>query len=350
MLYIVFLTARCNLRCKYCGGSIDPSIMPPEVTYSVRELKNFVERDKNAIVAFYGGEPLLRIDLMEEVMDEVEARFVLQTNGLFLKKVPKSYLRRISAILVSIDGVKEVNDYYKGEVYDKVIENVRWLQSFYPGDLIARMVASEKTDIVRDVKHLLSLKFDHVHWQMNAVWSPDELWSDFEGWLKNYNKGISELVSWWANRVEEGVVEGIVPFLGVLKALVFEPNTAPPCGAGKTAFAITTDGRITACPVCADFEWNVVGSIREGIRRCVEIKNPCTQCEYVKVCGGRCLFFNREWLWGKRGFELVCNSCKHLIREVERVKPRILKAVESGIVELRELYYPPFNNTTEIMP
>jgi putative peptide-modifying radical SAM enzyme len=324
--------------------------MPPEVTYNIRKLRDFVERDENAIVAFYGGEPLLRRELMEEVMDEVDAKFVLQTNGLLLRETKKKYLKKLSTILVSIDGIKEVNDFYKGEVYDRVVENVMWLSKFYDGDLIARMVASEKTDIVRDVKHLLDLNFDHVHWQINAIWSPEGLWKDFEKWIDVYNSGISELVDWWVRRIKEGSVEGIVPFLGILKALIFEPNTSPPCGAGKTSFAITTDGRITACPVCAEFEWNVVGSLDEGIRRIVDIKSPCKECDYLHVCGGRCLFFNREMLWGKKGFELVCKACRHLIEEVRKAISDVMDAVNEGLVDLRELYYPSFNNTTEIVP
>ncbi len=351
MLYIVFLTARCNLKCKYCGGSIDESIMPPEITYDLEKLKEFVERDEEAVIAFYGGEPLLRASLMEEMIDLIKAKhYVLQTNGLLLKNVRRKYLKKLSTILVSIDGVKEVNDFYKGEVYDRVVENVRWLQKFYEGDLIARMVASEKTDIVRDVKHLLGLGFDHVHWQINAVWSPEGLWKDFKSWVERYNSGISELVRWWSEEVEKGNVLGIVPILGVLRAFLFHPNPSPPCGAGKTAFAITTDGRITACPVCADFEWNVAGSLEEGIKKIVEIREPCVSCEYGFICGGRCLFFNREWLWGREGFELVCKTCKHLIEEVRMAIPSVLRAVEEGLLEMRDLYYPPFNNTTEIIP
>ncbi len=351
MLYIVFLTAKCNLSCKYCGGSIDPNIMPSEITYDLKLLKNFVEKDENAILAFYGGEPLLRPSLMEEIMDEIDAKhFVLQTNGLFLKKVRKKYLKKLSTILISIDGVKEVNDYYKGEVYEKVMENVRWLKKFYCGDLIARMVANEKTDIFRDVRHLLSVGFDRVHWQINAVWSPDGLWTDFGSWIKEYNTGISKLVDWWVKEIENGVVRGIVPFLGIFKAFLFEPNVSPPCGAGKTSFSITTDGKITACPICAEFEWNKLGDLESGIKKFVDILEPCKSCNFSTICGGRCLFFNRERLWGDEGFKLVCGSCKHLINEIERVIPRIKGYVKEGRVDLRDLQYPKFNNTTEIIP
>ncbi len=350
MLYIIFLTARCNLRCKYCGGSIDKSVMPPELTYSLQQLRSFIESDPEPSIAFYGGEPLLRLDLMEKIMDSINAEhYILQTNGLLLDRVKPKYLERLSTVLVSIDGIKEVTDFYKGEVYDRVMRNVKAVRK-HCREIIARMVACEKTDIFRDVAHLLQ-HFDYVHWQLNAVWSPPELWSNFPAWIEHYNKGVSRLADFWMRRMKEGRVEGIVPFLGVLKAMMFEPNTSPPCGAGINAFAITTDGRVVACPVCADFEWNVLGTIEDlaDLRR-VEINEPCRSCELRSICGGRCLFFNRERLWGEEGFNLICSAAKHLINEIARLKPEIEELVENGVVEKEMLCYPRYNNTTEIIP
>jgi len=55
MLWIVIVTPKCNLKCKYCGGSIPG--MADEPTYKIEELADFISKDKGAVVAFYGGEP-----------------------------------------------------------------------------------------------------------------------------------------------------------------------------------------------------------------------------------------------------------------------------------------------------
>jgi len=356
MLYIIFLTGVCNLRCRYCGGTIPSYVMPHEVQYSIEELRDFISQDDNPSIAFYGGEPLLRIDLMERIMDEIEAEhYILQTNGLLLDRVREEYLDRFSTILVSIDGRREITDMYKGEgVYDRVLRNVELVKrKGYSGELIARMVATEDTDIYEDVRHLLSLGlFTHVHWQINAVWSPDELWNDFAGWVERYNEGITKLVNFWVRNMEKGVVLGIVPFLGVLRALLGYDNTTPPCGSGVDSFAITTDGRILACPICPDLDWNVLGDLKSSVKSLpkVEILEPCKSCEYVKICGGRCLFFNRERLWGDEGFNLVCKTARHLIEEIENAKPKILEFVSRGKINFDDLIYPKYNNTTEIIP
>ncbi len=328
--------------------------MPSEITYDFELLKEFISKNGKPSIAFYGGEPLLRIGLMKRIMNEIEARYIIQTNGLLLDKVPEEYVKKFSSILVSIDGRKELNDFYRGETYDMVIKNVKNIRKFYKGELIARMVASEKTDIFKDVLHLLNLNlFDYVHWQINAVWSPQELWHDFKSWVQKYNEGITKLVEFWLENMKKGKVLGIVPFLGVMKALLSKPNTSPPCGAGVNSFAIATDGRVLACPIAPEFKWNVLGDLTcnlKDLTNKIEILEPCKSCELAKICGGRCLFFNRERLWGEEGFKLVCNTARHLIKEIKRIKPEVEKLIENGIIDKEKLLYPKYNNTTEIIP
>ncbi len=353
MLYIIFLTGRCNLKCRYCGGTIPDYVMPRDVRYSIRDLEEFISQDENPSIAFYGGEPLLRIDLIKRIMDEIDAEhYILQTNGLLLDRLDPDYLKRLSSILVSIDGRKEVTDFYRGNgVYDRVLRNVRRIKDFFDGELIARMTISRKSDVCTDVKHIISLNiFTHIHWQLDVIWN--EKWKGFEKWLHEYNTGISKLVDMWVSEIERGNLIKIVPFLGVFKAILGFKNTSPPCGSGVNSFAISTDGRVLACPICADFEWNVLGNINsdlESLKR-VEIIEPCKSCKYLDICGGRCLFFNRERLWGDQGFRIVCNSVRHLIEKLKSVRDRVLKAIRRGLLDFDELIYPKFNNTTEIIP
>ena len=83
MLFILYVTGQCNLRCRYCGGSFDEAIVPWEVKYSISDLKKIVGREDD--VAFYGGEPLLNVGFIEEVMGELNpSHYILQTNGILL--------------------------------------------------------------------------------------------------------------------------------------------------------------------------------------------------------------------------------------------------------------------------
>ncbi|MBI4393045.1 MAG: TIGR04084 family radical SAM/SPASM domain-containing protein [Euryarchaeota archaeon] len=356
MLYIVSTTGVCNLACDYCGGSFPASVMPREVGYPTEALRALVERDKDAVVAFYGGEPLLRVSLVREIMDRVQAKhFVLQTNGLFLDSIPDDCVRRLDTILVSLDGRPEVTNAHRGPgIHGHVMEKVAKIRPRFSGDLVARMTVSEESDIYLDVTHLLSQGFDHVHWQLNAIWSPEGSWTDFGGWIeKSYLPGITRLKKRWLEEMRGGRVLGIVPFQGVMERLRSGAKGLP-CGAGRDAFAITTDGRILACPIGPEYEWNRLGTLDqvdpETLKDRLEMQGPCRSCPVANVCGGRCLFANMEGRAKRKEFDLVCRTVKHLIAEMEDARPKVDALMAAGRVTREEIAYPPFNNTTEIIP
>ncbi|MGQ4891494.1 MAG: TIGR04084 family radical SAM/SPASM domain-containing protein [Candidatus Njordarchaeia archaeon] len=367
MLYFVATTMVCNLNCIYCGNNPDPAIEPLEVTFDLEKLKKFISKDSDATIGFYGGEPLLRIRLIEEIMDKILAkRYIIQTNGIFLNRLKRRYLERFDTILISIDGRKEINDYYRGRgVYDVIMKNMKYIrENGFKGDLIARMAISSKTDIYLDVKYLVELRnpgFDHVHWQLDALWDtpPAQRYGGLNGFKKwvhdSYNPGISKLIDYWIRNMEEkGKVLGIVPFQGIMKTLITGEKTNLRCGAGIDTFAITTSGRILACPIAPEFDFNVVGHIEKNDPRDlpwkVKVGGPCETCEVRDICGGRCLFANKTMLWGMEGFMAVCDTVKHLINELKKVKPKVEKMLNEGKIREEELFYPKYNNTTEIIP
>ncbi|RLG07451.1 MAG: hypothetical protein DRN65_03465 [Thaumarchaeota archaeon] len=186
LLFILYTTGRCNLRCRYCGGSFDPETVPWNVKYSLKLLEEvFREGDS---IAFYGGEPLLNRGFIREVMETFQAKhYIIQTNGLLLRNLDRRILERFDTILVSIDGGREITDANRGSgVYDRVLSSVRYVRSLgYAGDLVARMTITNGSDIYRDVSHLLDLGlFDHVHWQLSMIWVDRGDWRDLWGWIR----------------------------------------------------------------------------------------------------------------------------------------------------------------------
>ena len=340
MLYIVIVTPRCNLHCAYCGGSLHG--MPGEIQYHLHDLAAFIAKDAHAVVAFYGGEPLLEADVVKRMIDTLPAqRFVIQTNGFFMERM-ESHLHRLDTVLLSVDGREEVTDFYRGEgCYRKVMDALAFLKSQgFRGEVIARMAASSRTDIYEDVMHLLQ-HFPLVHWQLDAVWSTMWDLDAFSSWVEeSYHPGLERLVRFWVDELKRGVVHGIVPFLGIASRM-FHGGRGLPCGAGSDAVTIATDGTVMACPIAPDFSWNVLGTLGHFER--IGVGEPCTTCDVYGICGGRCLFTHKERLWGEEGFERLCDTTRFLIREIARHRDEIAPM-------RHKLRYPPFNNTTEIIP
>jgi len=358
VLYIVFTTGCCNLRCRYCGGSFPQNLVPWEVEYSIDNLRKFISDDAEPIIAFYGGEPLLNAGFIERIMDDFAGcRFVVQSNGTLTKRLEPKYWLKFDSVLLSIDGRKTITDHYRGsKVYESVIDSARWLRSIgFRNDLIARMTVSESSDIYLDVKHLLSLNlFDHIHWQLDVVWSSQ--WRDFEGWCeRSYIPGIDRLVRFWMKELCQGKVPALVPFISILGAMVRNENiSCPPCGAGIDSLAISTNGDILACPIAVDAPWARLGNIStEGRTQAigkVGIGEPCVSCEYLQYCGGRCLYAHYERLWDDIRLRKICDLTIHTIKELAGVKDETQALLDKGVISLDSFDYPPFNNTTEIVP
>ena len=293
MLYFVILTKECNLLCSYCGGGSDTP--PKEIRYSIADLRSFVSKDKDPAIEFYGGEPLLRIGLMKEIMDKVHARYLVQTNGLLMDRIDPALLPRFSTVLVSIDGAKDVTDGERGAgVYDRVLRNSALVrQRGFNGDLVARMTVVQGSDIEKNVRHQGDTGlFDHVHWQLSfsMFWRSDEAEAGLEEWLEEYNAGVTRLVRWWASEMERtGRVVGIVPFVGVMRTLLDGSRSALRCGSGFDSFTVMPDGRVSACPVSVDFAFSISGSYSQDSPGCVppeSVGEPGGSCGEYGVCGG----------------------------------------------------------------
>jgi uncharacterized protein len=151
-----------------------------------------------------------------------------------------------------------------------------------------------------------------------------------------------------------GQVRGIVPFMPVMYTLLTGEPSRLRCGSGLDTFAIHVDGRIGICPISPDWEFSIVGDIcrtePEELRNIMTVDEPCPSCEVYHVCGGRCLFANKQRLWGQEGFNKICATVRHLIRELERYVPDVKRLVEQGIIDVCDFNYPQYNNGCEIIP
>lgn len=166
MFFHITVTNECNMQCRYCFGEaledtgddfagfeIDYSL-PKKINYDLELLKRFCRRDPDCVVTFYGGEPLLEVDLIKQIMDRLKAQhFMIQTNGLLLDRLESEYVNRFHTILVSLDGDEDLTDYYRGKgAFAKVISNLKLIhQNGFRGELIARMTVMEQTDILKQV-------------------------------------------------------------------------------------------------------------------------------------------------------------------------------------------------------
>lgn len=153
------VTECCNLNCTYCcyGNLYNTSDTKRTSNMNVEIAKNAIDslidfcnskysvRFHNTInVSFYGGEPLLNIKLIKEVVDyctkktnqKVDFSYSMTTNALLLKKNIGFLVKHKFSLLISLDG-NEYNDSYRkkasgADSFSAVFSNLIFIRDNYP--------------------------------------------------------------------------------------------------------------------------------------------------------------------------------------------------------------------------
>lgn len=366
MYWHILLTEKCNSECRYCYKKslkeFDNGLQnkfnfefnaPCNFEANYEKLKKFVMQDKNPVIIFYGGEPLLQIEKIKEIMDLFgdSARYCMQTNAKLLDKLDSKYMNNFSRILVSIDGNKQKTDSNRGKGnYDLVIKNIEYIRKkAYKGEIVARMTISQSSgkDFFKQVKHLIELinkkLFDSIHWQLDmGFYKNDFNEIKIKKFVENYNKNLSELIDYWISEMANGKVFKLYPLLGFFESIYYnKPVEGIRCGAGFIGYAITTNGKITACPILNNITNFYCGDLNSKLNEIKKISviEPCKSCKDLGICGGRCLYMNYAKLWPEKAQKLICSTIKHLINEIKRVLPEIKTLINKGVISEEDFDY-----------
>jgi MoaA/NifB/PqqE/SkfB family radical SAM enzyme len=159
------LTRRCNLSCSYCRISRDyfssPSEYPPLGYYhnsemSTEEVLDFLTKIKkhnpNVFILFYGGEPLLRIDLPDIIKfcNDNDIYYSIITNNTDFVQDQLDYLiskvGKIKGLTSSVDPVI-IDGVHKDHIYKKSMEGFEALKKYVGivDDVVAEVVCGPKT-------------------------------------------------------------------------------------------------------------------------------------------------------------------------------------------------------------
>lgn len=126
MQHIEFnLTKNCNFACKYCF--VDASTKYEMTTEQIDFLmEKYTKKDKNDYsICFFGGEPLLKFDLIKHTMDNYGHKvndFSVITNGSLLTQDMIDYfnsLKQKKYIQISSDGPEFIHNEYRVDCNNK---------------------------------------------------------------------------------------------------------------------------------------------------------------------------------------------------------------------------------------
>jgi uncharacterized protein len=304
------VSERCNLSCDYCYLSAGDAGALMSEDVALRALDVLFDESFGAprlSVVFFGGEPLLHLDLIETVAERARERaaaegrivsFHVTTNGTLLTPDVASRLAAIdAAVLVSVDGDRAGHDAHRrfhdgAGSYDVIASNAaRFPSGFAAG---ARATVTEASPPLVDLtRHLSGLGFTSVHLSPVSGFplSPafaTRLCGEYEALarfeLENVRAGRAPVVG--------NFVEGVL-------ALDSGTPRRLPCGAGARYLSVSADGTLSLChrfagnaafavgDVAGGFDREAVAGILGGLStRAAE----CGRCWARWLCGGPCFF------------------------------------------------------------
>ncbi len=372
MYYHLILTDSCNLCCTYCRGKafvIDPPDLPDiaidedlpvDLEVDLTDLYRFLAGDPDAVLIFYGGEPLLAMGLIREIARAAPvSALILHTNGTLLDCLEPAVVNRFDTILVSIDGPEELTDAHRGEgTFARVVRNSRNLMADgFSGEVIARMTVTEDTDIVEAVCYLTEndqFSFPAIHWQMDANFWNDYHMRDYAAWVReSYNPGISLLVELWVGEMREsGRVLRWYPFMDPIQDMLSSRSSMLRCGCGHANYSIMTDGHIAPCPIMVGMKDYYVGHVKTADPLhlpVMTVGDPCTGCGLLGFCGGRCLYSNIVRPWPEEGRKIVCETVENLYRALKAALPEVRALLDAGTIRMEDFRHRKYNSC-EIIP
>ena len=317
----------CQLRCKYCFASTGDfgkgrKLMSYETGKHAIDflLENSGDRP-NLELDFFGGEPLMNFKVVKQIVEYARSReaeygkkfrFTITTNGLLLDDEKIDFINKeMSNVVLSIDGRKEVNDYFRvlpnGQgcsdmilpKYKKLVEG-RGDKEYY----VRGTFTNKNLDFSNDVFALYDAGFDQISVEP-VVGDSDEYAlteKDLPAVFKEYEILSKKII----DNEKTGKKFNFFHFMLDLDQGPCAIKRLRGCGCGNDYIAITPDGDIYPCHQFVGIDEYKMGNIDEGTfnqdmkkefaSAHVYSKPDCKKCWAKFYCSGGCNANNYQYM------------------------------------------------------
>ena len=303
-------TLACNFACLYCfeQSQNDATVMSDE---TIEALIRFIRKHqaaKHLYVIWYGGEPTLAFDVIENLTHRFLELYpdydnaILMTNGYLLneKKIERLKDLKISSVQITLDGSETTHNQRRtlkngGPTYGRILRNMDLLMtSSWKGKCSVRVNVdrSNRHEYAAIQKELL----ERYKGKNLKVYAGNV--KTFLDHSYNYQRGLR--LNEWAEFMVDGYnSHGIVPRGGFFP----ESGTQNLCIANSHyGYVIGPKGEIYKCWEDVGREHMAVGSVHndtavinpERVARYSIGTDPyhdaqCLECDVFPICGGGCV-------------------------------------------------------------
>jgi len=322
---VIEVTSDCNLSCIHCHvGSEERGITPPfedlaEVIKRIAAIKEF------GMIAFTGGEPLVRPDLMDliELTSKAGLYVVIATNGTLIDRKTARELKKrgVVGVAVSVDSIlPDLHDKIRGReyVYEQAI---RGIEACLKEKIVVQINVTAMKENAHQIGRIMEWS-DSAGAGIGLIYQLIPIGSGAsikdQTLLVDENRKLIKLIKETQSRIKT-IFEPVAspqywPYL------IASGNNAPlarklaqwsfhGCSAGWGLLYMKANGDVWPCPFVNISAGNAfqrdIKEIWEKsevftlLRDRNNLKGACGECKYRNICGGcraKALAYNGDYL------------------------------------------------------
>ena len=308
MNYTFHLTEKCNLNCKYCyeknKGTLELSFNDIKNIMDI-EVKN---KSKTCGITFFGGEPLLKKDLIYETINyakklekenNIKFLYSITTNGTLIDDEFIRIAKQNDFLIgYSLDGTKETQNKNRlthsgEETFNIVSENAKKLVKNII-KLVAMPVITKNNyiNMTETTKFLFDLGFNYV----NCAFDYTSDWTDED--LEPLKKEYEKLANLYYEKSKNGDNFYLLPFDNKITDYIQEKNCNENCKIAIKHVNIGTNKRIYPCMQFVGIDEYEIGNTTIGIdeekknklreKLVIQEYDVCKECAIKTRCKHTC--------------------------------------------------------------
>lgn len=263
-ILLIFITDKCNLRCRMCGvwEHASPDSIHNELT--TEEWKAVIRsavKLRTVLLSITGGEAVLRPDVYEIIRFARQNGIAVHlcSNGTVLNDSRVDQLREsgVNTVSVSVESdVPEIHERLRGEgTFEKAVRGIRLLREKAPGVKVGinfLITAQNFRDMWRMIPFAESLgvhqiKFAPIHTNLQHKGKRQEEFADLIFTEENLDELEGEIGKLAEAAAKSRLQTTSRIFLNGIVSLYRHPRTGFRCYAGYAACAINPQGRVSPC-------------------------------------------------------------------------------------------------------
>ncbi|WP_235032921.1 radical SAM/SPASM domain-containing protein [Enterococcus sp. CSURQ0835] len=303
---VLQVTQDCNLRCSYCPYSCaseaqrSHSDKKMAISIAKKAIDVFFKKSigvKKPVISFYGGEPLLNLNLIRECVKyskEIfwgkDLQFNMTSNGtLWTEDVMDFMIENSFQITLSIDGPQKIHDKHRKfrnghGSFDRIIHYISKAEKKYGKELTSRMSVNMVMDPQNDFDEISKLFENEIFRKINVM--GDIIDDDLNIEKNKYSESFTSKNAYHQflaiiNHFKIVSVSSVSPLSGKIPLIMeqeyesfllnydklpesFTPSG--PCIAGQRRLFVDTNGQLFPCEkISENTSFMNIGNLEDGI-------------------------------------------------------------------------------------